>query len=351
MGRHTGIFYSPEIAMLPIRKVLITAFGDASKVTVVDAAIDAPGPGQVQVAVEYSTLSGADINMRRGVYPFQPKAPLTPGYVIVGKVVQTGADSAVKVGQRVASLTIYGGQAERINVPEKFIVPVPDGADPRQAACLVLDWSTAWHMLAMAERRTDCRRIFVHGLSGAVGNAVATLAHMRGIAVFGTASRRNHAALREGGATPFDYADKQWIAKMQLAGGVDAVFDPLGFESLAESDAILRRGGLLVSYGFNLPALHNTPARAVLPWVIGLYARNLRFWTGKRATFYFIDRRHRHFASGLQELFKLQAEGRVTAAIKAVFPMENIADAHRAWGGGGAMGSFVIDVGGVQAPA
>jgi synaptic vesicle membrane protein VAT-1 len=335
--------------MTAIRKVLITAFGDASNVTVVDATIDAPLPGQVQVAVEYSALSGADINMRRGVYPLQPKAPLTPGYVIVGRVLATGAGcTTVNVGQRVASLTVYGGQAERINVAEQALVPVPDGADPRQAACLVLDGNTAWHMLQLAMRRTDCRRIFIHGLSGAVGNAVATLAIMRGIAVFGTASRRHHAALRAAGATPFDYADKQWITRMKEAGGADAVFDPLGFESLAESDAVLRRGGLLVSYGFNLPALTNTPTRAVLPWVCRLYARNLRFWSGKRATFYFIDGKRPSFASGLQELLQLQADGQLTAAIKAVFPMEKIADAHRAWGGGAGMGSFVIEVAGEQ---
>src|SRR4051812_48638785 len=109
--------------MLPIRKVLITAFGDASQVTVVDATIDGPAAGEVQVAVEYSALSGADINMRRGVYPLQPQAPLTPGYVIIGRVVQAGAAcNKVETGQRVASMTKYGGQAERINVPEQFLV-------------------------------------------------------------------------------------------------------------------------------------------------------------------------------------------------------------------------------------
>ena len=331
--------------MHTIRKVMITAFGDASNVTIVDGTIDAPKAREAQVAVEYSALSGADINMRRGVYPMQPAAPLTPGYVIIGKVVAVGAKAdGLHEGQRVASLTVTGGQAERVNVPARFLVPVPDGVDPSQAVCLVLDWNTAWQMLEVATRRTAGKRIFVHGLSGAVGNALATLARMRGIAVFGTASSRHHAALRDMGVMPFDYRDKQWIERMRLAGGVDAVFDPLGFESLAESDAILRRGGLLLAYGFNLPALTNTPTRSVLPWVMRLYARNLRFWTGKRASFYFISRTDRNFATGLQALFNLQLQGKLTPAVKAVIPMERIADAHRAWGGSGGMGSFVIDV-------
>jgi NADPH:quinone reductase-like Zn-dependent oxidoreductase len=287
--------------------------------------------------------------MRRGVYPLQPKAPLTPGYVIVGRVLATGEGcTTVKLGQRVASLTVYGGQAERINVAEQALVPVPDGADPRQAACLVLDGNTAWHMLQLAMRRTDCHRIFIHGLSGAVGNALATLAILRGIAVFGTASRRHHAALRAAGATPFDYADKQWIKSMKAAGGVDAVFDPLGFESHADSDAVLRRGGLLVAYGFNLPALTDSPTRPVLPAVLKLYARNLCFWSGKRSTFYWISRDDSSFKPGLLALFELAAAGRIEAAIKAVMPLEQIGQAHRAWGQGGPgdkVGSFVIAVG------
>ena len=37
-------------------------------------------------------------------------------------------------------------------------------------------------------------------------------------------------------------------------GGVDAVFDALGFESFDESYSILKKGGVLVGYGQNLPA-------------------------------------------------------------------------------------------------
>jgi len=42
---------------------------------------------------------------------------------------------------------------------------------------------------------------------------------------------------------------------MQQLGGVDSVFDPLGFESFDESYSVLLKGGILVGYGMNLPAL------------------------------------------------------------------------------------------------
>jgi NADPH:quinone reductase-like Zn-dependent oxidoreductase len=77
--------------MPTIRKALVTEFGDESKVTVVEGDIPAPSAREVQVRVEFAGFSGADINMRRGSYPFQKKAPLTPGYCLVGGVHVNGA--------------------------------------------------------------------------------------------------------------------------------------------------------------------------------------------------------------------------------------------------------------------
>jgi synaptic vesicle membrane protein VAT-1 len=69
--------------------------------------------------------------MRRGTYPFQKKAPLAPGYSVVGKVRAMGqGNSRFQVGDRVACLSKYDGQ-EVINLPERYLVPVPGGADPR----------------------------------------------------------------------------------------------------------------------------------------------------------------------------------------------------------------------------
>ena len=39
---------------------------------------------------------------------------------------------------------------------------------------------------------------------------------------------------------------------MQQLGGVEAVFDPLGYESFDESYSVLKKGGILVAYGKNL---------------------------------------------------------------------------------------------------
>jgi NADPH:quinone reductase-like Zn-dependent oxidoreductase len=124
--------------MAMIQKALITGFGDESKITVVQEEIRAPAASEVQVEVEFSGFSGADINMRRGTYPMQKKPPFTLGYCFVGRVSANGSQSTeFRIGSRVACLSIYGAEAELINVPEKYLVSVPEGVDSQQATALV----------------------------------------------------------------------------------------------------------------------------------------------------------------------------------------------------------------------
>ena len=92
-------------------------------------------------------------------------------------------------------------------------MPVPSGIDLAQATAMILDWNTAYGMVVHAARVKVGLRVFVHGLSGAVGRALLTLAKIQGAEVFGTASPRNHPALIELGAAPYPYSDKGGSAR------------------------------------------------------------------------------------------------------------------------------------------
>ena len=260
--------------MSKMNKVVIMEFGDESKLAIVEDDLPDPAAGEVQLSVEYSIVSGSDVNMRRGTYAFQREAPLTPGYSVLGKVRVNGKGcTKFKVGDRVACLSKYDGQAELINLPERFLVRVPDGVDLKAAVSLVLDWVTAYQMLHQAAHIKSGQKIFVHGLRGGVGVALLSLGRIRGAQVFGTASLSKHEELRRLGAVPFDYSNKNWITAMQELGGVDAVFDPLGFESFDESYSVLRKGGILVGYGMNLPALTKRARPSASPAILNYCPR------------------------------------------------------------------------------
>ncbi len=327
--------------MSRMKKVVVTAFGDESVLAIQQADLPDPSSGEVQLSVEYTIVCGADVNMRRGTYPFGRKAPLTPGYSVIGTVRANGQGSAkFRVGDRVACLTIYEGQAELVNLPEKFLIPVPDGLDLKAAVVLILDWTTAYQMLEHAAKVQPGQRIFVHALSG----AVLRLARLKGVEVYGTASAKKHAELRELGAIPFDYSNTDWIAAMQQLGGVDAAFDPMGYESFDQSYSILRKGGIGVCYALNLPAWTHQPQRPMVPEVMRIILKGFFFWTGKRTTFYYIDRKSKSFAPDLEHLFALLKEGKIDPPIKGIFTLDQIQDAHREYASSSRAGSVVITV-------
>ncbi|KFA67338.1 hypothetical protein S40285_03661 [Stachybotrys chlorohalonatus IBT 40285] len=332
-----------------IRKVLISAYGDVSNVSVIQAEISPPAKHEVQVNVLYAGFSGADIRMRRGEYPMQRSAPLTPGYCFIGRVGANGRGaSRFKPGDLVTALTIYDSEADKINVEEKHLIPVPDDVDPRQALALTLDWSTAYGLVHRAAKVTRGQRVFVHCISGAVGYAAMILSQMQGAVVYGTASERNHEALRELGAIPFTYTNKDWIEEMKKTGGAHAVFDPLGFDSWDESWDILVRDepSILVGFGGNLYSLQDSSGKQKSESLAmaSLMAKNMCLWTKRSTTFYYIDRDRATFKPDLAELMKMLADNRIWVPIRKIWDLQDVKEAHEAYGKVSGMGSLLIRV-------
>ncbi|KAL8995910.1 MAG: hypothetical protein Q9169_004446 [Polycauliona sp. 2 TL-2023] len=326
------------------RKVVITALGDVSNLSIVKTTFPDPALDHVQVRTVYSGFSGTDINMRLGRYPMQKNPPFTPGYSLVGKVVKNGpACSRFPLGSIVACLTVYDAQSDYANLPQKYLIPVPEGTDLQQATAMIADWSTAYGLAINTAKVSSGQRVFIHGISGAVGYATMILCQRRGADVYGTCSQKNSAAIEKLGATPFAYADKKWIQSMKSLGGADVVLDPLGFESWDESYSILSPTGYLLGYGGNLATLTGQAERSVLWPTIKLLARNVSF-SGKRTTFFYITRDSKSFGSDLESMFEMLRKGEITVPIKAVFDMEDIKTAHESWSKATGLGSFLVKV-------
>ncbi|KAF2738871.1 zinc-binding dehydrogenase [Polyplosphaeria fusca] len=334
----------------PIRKTLISAYGDWSNVSIVSDTLPPPPAHHVQILVLYSAMGGSDINMRNGNYPLQRAAPLTPGYVVVGRVALNGPSSTkFSPGTIVACLSKYDGQQTLTNMPEKYLVPVPADLHPKQAAAMVLDYTTAYGMVTRGATVRQGTRVFIHGLSGAVGHAVLQLCLLRGATCYGTASESNHEQLRAEGAVPFTYRDKEWMARMNEVGGAEVVFDSLGFESFDESWAILTKGhGHLVGYGGNLYMLAGDhKPRSQIPMVTKLYAKNvIGIGCGRKTSFFGINRDQKTFEPELKELFAMGARGEIVAPIKKTVELDEVPDVHRDYAKLSGIGSLVVRIGG-----
>src|SRR5437762_8391035 len=98
-------------------------------------------PGEVTVAVEYSTLNYKDGMILEGQGRLVRAYPHVPGVDFAGTVLASDSpefqpgDPVVLTGWRVGEV-LWGGYAERARVPASFLVRRPDALSARQAMAI-----------------------------------------------------------------------------------------------------------------------------------------------------------------------------------------------------------------------
>ena len=235
-----------------MKRVIVDHFGGPDVLAVVDSEVPRPGPREVRVRLVAAGVSFTDAQLRAGTYLGVPKPPFTPGYDLVGVVEELGPGcSRLKVGDRIASLTVWGADAEHVCVLEENAVVVPDDLDPAEVVSLVLTYMTAYQLLHRTAKVRRGETVLVHGAAGRVGTAVLELGAVAGLRLYGTCSGRDRAAVERLGAVAIDYQSEDFLARVRaLPGkGVDVVLDGLGGMLSLRSFRALRPGGRLVVFG------------------------------------------------------------------------------------------------------
>jgi len=317
------------------RRVVVPRHGGPEVLQLVEQPIPETGPGEVRVRTLVAGISAYDLMYRRsGRLPGTPKRPFTPGEDIVGIVDRLGDGvTGLTPGQRVAgatfSLGVGGGYADYVCLPERDLVPVPEGVDPAEAVCVVINYLTAYAALHESARPAPGQRILVQGAAGGVGTALLDLGRAAGLEMLGTASARNHEVVASFGATPIDYRTENVVARVrQLTGdGVDVVFDPVGgAQQLWRSYRTLRRGGRLVWFGV---AAHKTAGAMVIPSSLLTLALLKLLPDGRSAvTTRDFSKDNAWYRRTLGQLLSWLADGTLHPVVSGRFPLPDAADAH-----------------------
>jgi acrylyl-CoA reductase (NADPH) len=195
-------------------------------------------PGQVTVAVEYSTLNYKDGMILQGIGRLVRNYPHVPGVDFAGTVERSDApefkpgDPVILTGWRVGE-TRWGGYAEKARVPASYLVRRPDGISARQAMAIGTAGFTAMLAVIALERhglQPGAGDVLVTGAVGGVGSvAIALLSRLghRVVASTGRPEQRDY--LTELGAA--DLIDRATLAAKpsrpldaeRWAGAIDAV--------------------------------------------------------------------------------------------------------------------------------
>lgn len=323
---------------------MIRKFGGPDELELCTQRMPLAGPGEVRVRVLAACVQFSDVIIRKGEYPgLRERPPLVLGYDVIGEVDRVGPGSlALRVGDRVAALTVTGSYARYRTLAATDAVRVPLGVDPAEAAALVLSWTTAHQLLHREASVKAGQRVLVQGAAGAVGQALVCLARLAGLEVWG-AVRGEHADLvRSLGATPIDLANQ---APLDLVpGGFDAVFDGIGEHGFSRSWACVKRGARLCAFGFS-----DAVRRGGSVLTLGAALLKLELWNtfGRaRARFYSVTAmRKAHpewYRTDLEALFDLLSKRAIRPRISERIALADVAGAHRRVEAGHLDGKIVI---------
>lgn len=271
MSRAAGSHRFEEDTM---QAAVVRSFTDP--VEVCEVPIPRPGPGQVLVRIEASGLCHTDIHAARGDWPVKPKPPFIPGHEGVGIVEIVGAGVTNRTpGERVAipwlghacghcgycvsgretlcleqqntGYSVNGGLAQFAVADADYVVPVPDGVTPFDAAPLTCAGVTTYKALKVAHV-VPGERVAVFGVGGLGHLALQYARLVGGLVVAVDITEEKLTLAHDLGADDLvNAAEVDPVTAIRALGGADVAIalaaDPESFE---QAYASLRRGGRLV---------------------------------------------------------------------------------------------------------
>ncbi|ECI4108410.1 oxidoreductase [Salmonella enterica subsp. enterica] len=172
---------------MTFKALLATKVQDTISTQIVDFNEVDLSPGDVTVAVDYSTVNYKDGLAITGRMPIIQHFPLIPGIDFSGKVISS-TNPKFSVGESVLingwalSHDHHGGYAQRARVKGEWLVKIPQPLSTRDAMAIGTAGYTAMLSVLALEHgglTPDCGDVLVTGASGGVGSiAVALLSDL-----------------------------------------------------------------------------------------------------------------------------------------------------------------------------
>jgi NADPH2:quinone reductase len=302
-----------------MRAIQVSEFGGPEVLQLVELPEPAPTSQLARIRVAASGVNYADTHQAADDYLAPQQVPFVPGAEVVG----TTDD-----GERVVALVSTGGYAEVALADPSATFVLPDSVDDTTALALVLQGTTAWHLLRTCARVTAGDTVVVVSAAGGVGSLAVQLAHEMGASrVIATASCRDKRALAEelGADVALEVgadacADEVEEAIRSANGGkpVDVVLEMTGGPVFDGALAALAPFGRMVTYGM---ASRVPPSPIQANRLIGSSRAVIGFWLVHAL------RLPGGLRPAMEELVSLHTCGRLRALDGGSYPL---ADARRA---------------------
>jgi NADPH2:quinone reductase len=311
-----------------MRAIQISEFGGPEVMKLVELPDPVPHDGEVLLDVTAVGINYADTHQTENSYLSPQTLPLVPGIEVVG----------THDGKRYLASVSSGGYAEKAVAHKAVIFPIPDSVTDEQALCMLIQGTTAWHLLkTMGHLRTG-ESVVIHAAAGGVGTIAIQLAKLWGAHVIAVTSSEEKGALATSlGADVVVDANSENLGKALRAAnggkGVDIVLEMVGGTTFDQSLLALGDFGRLLTFGM----ASRTAPTPVHPGALMHGSKTISgFWLancfGKKEMMNDV----------INELFALIADGKLKPVIGGTYPLAEAADAHIAMLARGTTGKIVL---------
>ena len=313
-----------------MRAVQITEFGGPEVLTVTDLPEPEVGAGSQRIDVSRAGVNYADTHATENSYLSPQSLPMVPGAEVVG----IRAD-----GKRVVAL-LTGGYAEVAAAHDAMRFEVPHEVTDGQALALVLQGTTAWHLLRTSAHLAAGESVVVHAAAGGVGTLAVQLAKIWGAGrVIATASSQSKRdlALSLGADAAIDPGAEDLAEAIKEANGgrkVDIVLEMTGGPVFDSSLAALAPFGRLVTFGM---ASRTPPSPIQAGALMAKSQAVIGFWLAHCMA------RPEMLREAMDDLLALTAKGALTPIVGGEYALSDVASAHRALLDRSSTGKLIVD--------
>jgi len=298
-----------------MKAIQILAFGGPEVMNLVDLPDPIAGAGEVVLDVTAIGINYADTHQTENSYLSPQTLPMIPGIEVVG----------THDGKRFLASTSSGGYAQRAVVDLASLIPIPDAISDQEALCMLVQGTTAWHLLKTMGHLEKNQSVVVHAAAGGVGTIAIQLAKMWGAKVIAVTSSDSKGELAKSlGADVLVDAKAEELGKAirEANGGrgVDLILEMVGGKTFDQSLLALGTFGKLITFGM----ASRTAPTPIHPGALMHGSKTISgFWLancfGKKELLNDV----------IEELFQLIIAGKLKPVIGATFPLSQAAAAHK----------------------
>lgn len=320
-----------------MKAVVIHQYGDSTvlqleevdKPQITSAAAQPKLSNRVLIKVRATTVNPIDWKIRSGKFRLMPgnKLPLILGFDVCGEVVEVGTGvTRFQVGDRVyGTVGLPGGaDAEYAIAAADWLAIAPTNLTDEAAAAVPGSALTALQALRNIARIQAGQSVLINGASGGVGSFAVQIGKVLGAEVTGVCSTPHLEMVKSWGADrTIDYTQADFT---EARSRYDIIFDAVAKRSFTECKPALKPNGTYITTLPNGKLIVQRILTAIFP--------------GKKVKFVI----QTPSGADLVYLKELLEAGKIRAIVDRVYPLTELAAAHKYSESGHAAGKIVITI-------